>query len=213
MGKITKESNEIDTLILSPHADDEVLGAFSFLGPRTFVAYFGIEDRVNISRDERMEELKAVAKHCGFQWKVFDFPVNNYNAHQLISPIEMLTNKLQPIRLLLPVWSYNQDHRAVFQSGVTASRPHDENWFCSEVLLFEQPHNAIWSDIVNFKPNFFREININAKIDAYKLHGSQVRPHRSPEVLKALAKIRGASAGIEFAEAYQQLRRIELHSD
>jgi hypothetical protein len=48
----------------------------------------------------------------------------------------------------------------------------------------------------------FYEIDIAAKIAAYRGYKSQVRGHRSPEVVEALARLRGAQIGRPFAEGF-----------
>jgi LmbE family N-acetylglucosaminyl deacetylase len=50
--------------------------------------------------------------------------------------------------------------------------------------------------------NYFVKLNIETKLFAYNLHKSQVRGMRSPDTLKALAKLRGASINQPYAEAF-----------
>ncbi len=189
------------TLILSPHADDEVLGCHVFLRPGTTVCYFGIEERPQVSVAERRQEVAAVARHKGFAWRVFDFVVNRYAGPELIGPIEDLVNALQPCRVLIPHPSYNQDHRAVYDAAMTALRPHDRNWFVPEVLVYEEP-DTLWPHGVLVDPNYFVPLDAEDKVRTYQLHGSQVRGHRSPDLLRALACVRGAQANLKYAEAF-----------
>lgn len=196
-------------LILSPHIDDEVLGCFSFLGPDCFVLYFGVEDRPYVSREERIAELRRAADSLGFAWELLDFPVNHYRMQDLIAPVEDAINRLKPTTVLMPEPSYNQDHRAVYDAGLVATRPHDSNWFVNQVLLFEQPDSVLWFHGAPHEPNYFREIRIEPKLAAYALYTSQVRGHRSPEILQAQGRLRGANIGKPYAEAFRVKRMVE----
>lgn len=177
----------IETLILSPHVDDEVLGCFSFLGENTYVLYFGVEDRPTIPKQTRLQELGNVSFDLGFQWKILENTVNHYHPSELITPVEAAINQLRPNTVLLPEPSYNQDHRAVYEAGLIATRPHDTNWFVKNVLVFEQPHSVMWPYAESQLPTYFKEINVEKKLQIYRLYESQVRGHRSPETVKSLA--------------------------
>jgi LmbE family N-acetylglucosaminyl deacetylase len=196
-----------NVLIFSPHADDEVLGCFSFLSSTCRVIYLGIEDRPDISREERLREVRKSAQKSGFQWEALRHPVNAFKVADLIPDLETTLQRWRPDTVLLPQPSYNQDHRAVHDAAVTALRPHDRNWYVRNVLVFEQPDSILWPHGGETAPNFFRPISIEQKLHSYGLYASQVRGHRSPDLICALAKLRGAQAGQPFAEGFT-VRRI-----
>jgi LmbE family N-acetylglucosaminyl deacetylase len=196
------------TLILSPHADDEVLGCFSFLRPDCRVLYLGIEERTYVSRRARLEEVAASAKKSGFCYEALDQPVNAYQIADLIPLLENAIQEHRPETVLLPQPSYNQDHRAVHDAAWVALRPHDRNWFVPNVLVFEQPDSILWPHGRESEPNYFRAIEIEDKLHSYSLYASQVRGHRSPELVRALARIRGAQAGMAWAEGYTVKRMV-----
>ncbi|AKJ31878.1 PIG-L deacetylase family protein [Caldimonas brevitalea] len=195
-------------LIFSPHADDEVLGCFAFLSPRAHVVYFGVEDRPEVSRAQRLEEVSRSAAKSGFQWEALNHTVNAYRAHELITPMERLIERHRPHTVLLPQPSYNQDHRAVHDAAITALRPHDKNWFVRQVLVFEQPDSTLWPHGGEREPNYFRPISIEDKLHSYSLYASQVRGHRSPDLVAALARWRGAQSGQAHAEGYTVKRMV-----
>jgi len=190
------------TLIFSPHIDDEVLGCFSWLQEGTHVLIAGVESRPNIPASARLAEIKAASKRLGFTWQVLENTVNQYQSSALITPYEAAINQYKPKRVLIPEPSYNQDHRAVYDASIVATRPHDTNWFVSEVLIFEQPHSVMWRHTDQPEPNYFVEINIEDKLSAYALYASQVRGHRSPETVGAMAQLRGAQINATGAEAF-----------
>ncbi len=197
------------TLVISPHIDDEVLGCFSFLSPQTRVLYCGVEDRPSVSATERVAEMQQASDELGFKWDLLDNTVNSYQVTDLIGPIERWLNEHRPATVLVPQpSSYNQDHRAVFEAAMVATRPHDENWMVPEVLVYEQPHTMMWPVAAAVEPTVFREIDMAAKIAAYQLYESQVRGHRSPEIIEALARLRGAQIGRPYAEAFGVKRLV-----
>jgi LmbE family N-acetylglucosaminyl deacetylase len=211
MVKIVSESIS-DILVFSPHIDDEVLGCFSFLGKKSHIIYFGVEERPTVSKQQRLDELSKVADFLGFQWQLLNFTVNHYQVTDLIGPMEAALNTHKPTNVLIPEPSYNQDHRAVYDAAIVATRPHDINWFAPNILVYEQPHSVIWPHTTPNLPTYFRVINIEQKLFAYQLYESQIRGHRSPEIIKALARLRGAHICASYAEAYFVKRIVKLHS-
>jgi len=198
-----------NTLILAPHIDDEVIGCFTFLKPRTFVHCFGAEDRSYVSRGGRIAELAASATKAGFAWHVGEHECQRYDCSTLIPEIEKKINDLKPKILLIPQPDYNQDHRAVYDAAIAAMRPHDTNHLVPIVLQYEQPHSLMWPNGSTMRePNYFQVLDIEAKLQLYSLYASQVRAHRSPELLTALARLRGASIKTQFAEAFYCKRII-----
>ena len=202
---------KVDTVILAPHIDDEVLGCFSYLDERAFVHCFGAENRSYVSREERIAELQRAAGLKGFQWHVSDHSVNSYQCGPLIPELEARLNELRPATVLIPQPCYNQDHRAVYDAAMVATRPHDRNWLVPTVLLYEQPHVFIWPyGYGAFEPTYFRPIDIAAKLELYEVYASQMRGHRSPALLTALAQLRGAAINVPYAEAFFCKRKIHL---
>lgn len=196
-------------LIIAPHIDDEVLGCFSFLRLQTRVLYCGVEDRPYVSAADRIAEMQTVATELGFTWKLLENEVNRYRMVDLIAPLVNHINELRPETVLIPQpSSYNQDHRAVYEAALVATRPHDENWRPRHVLVYEQPHTVLWPTAPAIEPTVFREIDIDAKLAAYRGYESQVRGHRSPEVVAALARLRGAQINRPFAEGFGLKRWI-----
>jgi len=205
--------SDIKNLIFSPHVDDELLGCFSFLNKSTHVIETGVDEFHVVNREERLIELDKLASHCGFTYSVLDNDVNRYDLKDLIDQYEDAVNKYKPELALLPYPSYNQDHRAVYDAGLVALRHHDTNFFVNKVLVFEQPHSYIWDynhDISGaFKPNYYNPLDIEDKLFSYNLLQSQVRGHRSPEILKSLSKMRGYQSQMDYAEAFQIIRWID----
>lgn len=199
-------------LIIAPHIDDEVLGCGGILDKDSFVLHCGIEDRTTISSETRIAEIKKVQKIAKFDMKLLRGNiVNNYKVVDLIGEFEKAIKKVRPQQIYIPYPSYNQDHRAVFDAALVATRQHDTNFFVKKVLIYEQPHVFLWSHNgrKDFKPNYFVPIDINKKLKLYSLLKSQIRSFRSKDSIKALASLRGSQAQCKYAEAFQILRWVD----
>ncbi|PKV79526.1 LmbE family N-acetylglucosaminyl deacetylase [Nocardia fluminea] len=130
--------------------------------------------------------------------------------HQMALPV------LRPTVVLSPeITSYNQDHAAIARATLTALRPGPDasRWQPPLVLAYEEPADG-WSGatVAAASRNFFVELtadDLDRKIAALKLHGSQWREHphtRSEDALRGLAAVRGAQSGFAYAEAFACLR-------
>jgi hypothetical protein len=211
--EITAISGKIKNLIIAPHADDEVLGCASVLNEDSFVFYCGLDESLirpdpkhRIGIQARLEEVKRVAEYAKFKYYCYlNSKVNYYKDIEFINLFEDLINVLKPDRIFIPFPCYNQDHRAVYHASLVALRPHDKNFFVKKVIVYEEPHSVIWED-KNFKVNFFIPIDIERKLKIYHMHSSQVRGMRSPQILMAMARLRGANINCEYAEAFRILR-------
>lgn len=202
-------------LIVAPHVDDEVLGCGGILDRNSFVYYCGIDERKvspdpghRIPVEERMKELEATAQFLGFAYEVNRTSLVNFLVEQeMIAELERVIGAVQPEAIFLPHPGYNQDHRTVSNAAQVALRPHDKNFFVKRILVYEGIHDAAWS-YVPFRPNYFVPIDIERKLRAYGLQPSQVRSMRSPEMLRALARLRGAACNAEYAESFEVLRWV-----
>jgi len=208
--------NKIKDLIIAPHADDEVLGCGGILNKDSFVYYCGVDESLlptdlkhRVSMDKRLSEVKAAGNYLGFRWDWnVNSRVNNYKEIEFIKVFEDLINDLKPDRIFIPFPSYNQDHKVIYNAVRIALRPHDKNHFVKKVLVYEQPHVILWEDKLP-QVNYFVPIDIEKKIEAYKCHKSQVRKMRSNELIKSIAKIRGAQSNCKYAEGFIVKRWVE----
>lgn len=204
-------------LIISPHIDDEVLGCFSAIGEDTHILYCGCDEshikfewvKNRPSFNQRISELENLAKEFRFSYDIKDHRINKYIVTDLIPDFENVINRIQPDEIYIPVPSYNQDHRSVYDAALTALRPHDVNHFVKRVLVYEQIQDLWNHNGHDFKPQYFRSLDINEKIRAYEILESQVRSFRSPEMLRNLASIRGIQANVLHAEAFEILRWVQ----
>lgn len=109
----------------------------------------------------------------------------------------------------------NIDHQVVHHAVVTACRPSPEHPV-KELLFFEVPSSTEWRPAGSaepFIPNWFVDISttLARKLQALEVYESELRafPHpRSLKAVNALATWRGATAGVEAAEAFVLGRKL-----
>jgi N-acetylglucosamine malate deacetylase 1 len=107
----------------------------------------------------------------------------------------------------------NIDHQITHQAVMTACRPMPGSTV-KAIYAFEVPSSTEWASDQSFRPSYFVDISstLDKKMEALKAYDEEMRdfPHpRSYEAVEALAKWRGASVGLQAAEAFMTLRRIE----
>ena len=109
----------------------------------------------------------------------------------------------------------NIDHRIVYESTITAFRPQPyEKW--DEIRTFEVPSATDYgSNLLGtiFEPNLFVDITstFSKKLAAIKLYDEEIReePHsRSIGGIENLAKYRGYQVGLDYAEAFNIVKKI-----
>ena len=218
-------------LVVAAHPDDEVLGCGGTLIKlskkkcKIFTLFFtdGVSARKNkISKKagERKRNALDSLKIMGVrQSKFLSYPDNGLDSVPLIKivkEIEKIIKKFKPDTIITHSnVDLNIDHEIVSRAVVTASRPKPK--FCvKNILLFETLSSTEWNFNLkkkSFNPNYFVDItqHIDRKIKAAKAYKNEINswPHpRSVKGIKNLAKFRGQSVGLNFAEAFYLLRRV-----
>jgi len=218
-------------LIVAAHPDDELLGAGA-----TAIARAKAGDSVHVlilgqgalSREGSaqsdvhalQDSAKAAASSAGFASVSFaTFPDNAFDSVPLLDitkEVEKHLAKLKPdVVYTHHEHDLNVDHRLTFQAVLTASRPCNEN-APAELLTFETLSSTEWQskDHKQFAPTIYVDVakTLDAKIEALGAYESEMRayPHsRSNEGVRILAQYRGLESGLEAAEAFQLVRKIE----
>jgi LmbE family N-acetylglucosaminyl deacetylase len=108
----------------------------------------------------------------------------------------------------------NVDHCLAYRATLPAVRP-ISNSKLKAVYSFEVLSSTEWSPSNLFTPTSFFDIteSIDQKITAFSAYEEEMRepPHsRSEEVIRSLARFRGAQAGVAFAEGFQLIRSVNL---
>jgi len=111
---------------------------------------------------------------------------------------------------------YNWDHRIAFDVTLMACRPNVGDNFPKKIYSYEvlsSTERSFQNNVNIFAPNVFENIKdtIDFKKQAMSCYKTESRkyPHpRSPEAIEYLARKRGGEVGLEFAEAFQLIRKI-----
>lgn len=132
----------------------------------------------------------------------------------LVKEIEGHIRDFQPSRLMTH-WSEdtNVDHGIAHRAVIAATRPIGLP-FLKRILAFEVLSSSEWNTTTAFPANAFVDITsqIERKLEAMAAYGDEMRepPHpRSAEVIRGLARFRGAQAGLAYAEAFSLMRSLE----
>tara|TARA_A100001388_G_scaffold277120_1_gene266959 strand:- start:1455 stop:2144 length:690 start_codon:yes stop_codon:yes gene_type:complete len=226
-----KDKNQ-NVLIIVAHTDDETLGMGGTIcrhideGDNVFAVSMtdGISSRKEYKKKAAIDRniaSKKASSELGFNWiKQESYPDNELDSISLIRvvrSIEEVKRKVNPkIIYTHSSADLNIDHRIVNQATLTAFRPKsNEEWI--EIRAFEIPsstdygHKSITS---TFYPNLYIDITkfFNMKIKALKNYEEEMlsTPNsRSFEGIQNLAKYRGNQVGLEYAESFEILRKID----
>lgn len=219
-------------LVIAPHADDEVLGCGATLakhkakGDEVYAivatnAHIGAPELFSAKSIESVRnEALAAHKILGVNETVFlDFPapaLDAYPSYKLSIAISDIIRKYQPTHIYLPhPGDIHLDHTSVYRASLVAARPQG-NYSIKYIYCYETLSETEWSPMQGdnfFKPNHFVDVSeyFDKKLAAIKCFQSQLKgfPHsRSLEALRYLAGYRGATVGVQKAEAFEVERQI-----
>ena len=216
-------------LVIAPHPDDEVLGCGG-----TMIKHVSEGDEVYLcvvtkayppewpedEIRERRDEVLKVNNILGTKKTYFlDLPtvkLDTIPQKELNEAIAKVINKLQPEIVYIPHGGdVNSDHRLVFEAAMVAIRPRPA-LAIRKVLCYETLSETEWAAPLAenaFMPNLYVDISgvLATKLKAMSEYKSELKefPHpRSLEAISALAKIRGATIGVEAAEGFMLIREI-----
>lgn len=217
-------------LVVAAHADDEVLGCGGTIakhidnGDKVIVMFMtdGVSSRCsNLSDDseERASASQLAMSVLGvMDVRQLSFPDNKMDTVPLlevVKSIEKIINQVNPETVYTHFANdLNVDHQVTHKAVMTACRP--QSWSSvKKILSFEVLSSTEWNShsLSSFKPQYIVNITEywSKKIEALKCYQEEMRafPHsRSYECVEALAMVRGATNGFEFAESFYVERII-----
>ena len=219
-------------LVVVAHPDDETFGAggalakFCNQGYSVYAISFtnGVGARESSAKDSITKRSKAAelaASELGFKWAFRgDFPDNALDTVSLLELVKIIEETKDAVKPSI-IFTHspsdlNVDHRVVATAALTAFRPVPNEIF-TEILAMEIPSATDFGSSFffgNFSPNYY--INVEStwerKTKALEKYQDELResPHsRSKSGIHALAVLRGHQVGIELAEAFQLIRKVE----
>ena len=213
-------------LILSPHADDEILGCGGFISKYSKQNYHinvlvltnANKGAPEIYTPKEIKELRIESKiannFIGTKQLFFeDLPainLNNYPVYKITNIIDKYIVDINPEIVLIPSPNdIHDDHKIIFKAAKVAMRPNKISNL-RKILSYEVLSETEWNeDGKSFNPNYFvrlKKSDIDNKVKAFLKYKSQVKklPHpRSKEAIVNLSRVRGGQAFVEYAEAFK----------
>jgi LmbE family N-acetylglucosaminyl deacetylase len=217
-----------NVLVVAVHPDDETLGCGGTLlrhkkeGDNTsWLIVTSMKEEQGYSRKQiaaRQKQIEQVAQHYSFSEVLnLDIPagrVDDMSTADLVEMCAQVITKAQPTVLYLPfMFDVHSDHRSTFHAIYSATK-----WFrhpsIQRIYLMETQSEtdfAIGTHGQVFVPNYFVDISncLKDKIKIAALYESEFKDHpfpRSSRNIEALASVRGATSGFEYAEAFQLIK-------
>ena len=221
-------------LAIAAHPDDEILGCGGTLARHAAegdTVHVLIVAEGATARDARRDPpgreqdlaaLRAAASRAAAalgagEPHMLGLPDNRLDSLPLldvIKPIEAVVEAVEPeIVYTHHTGDLNVDHRIVHQATVTACRPLPGSPVRA-IYAFETVSSTEWQSGGDpFRPQRWVDIEqyLDSKRRALEAYEAEMRPFphaRSFEAIDALARVRGAAAGLKAAECFMVVREV-----
>jgi len=217
-------------LVIAPHPDDETLGCGG-----TLLKHIAAGDSVSwlvVTRghepqwsrqvlDSKEKEIASVAEAYKFEGLLrLNHPTTRMDS---LPQDEVIASFSKAIETASPDFIYlnhagdvHTDHRIIFESVMSAIKPFNSpRHGIKRILSYETPSStdAAPTSFTPFQPTVFSDITrfIDRKLEIMSLYETELQPYplpRSLDSLKALARYRGATIGVEYAESFMLVREV-----
>ncbi len=218
-------------VVISAHPDDEILGVGGTLlkhkknGDKIYwLITTNIFENQGFSKQRissRQKEIKKISEALSVE-KVFmlNYPTMSLSTSTLIEMVPKISKifiEIEPeIVYCLNRSDAHSDHRITFDAVMACTKSFRYP-FIKQVLMYECISETEFAPQVPekvFTPNYFVDISsfLEEKMNLMKIYESELGKHPFPRSLKnieALATFRGASVGVEYAEAFQLIKYID----
>jgi LmbE family N-acetylglucosaminyl deacetylase len=219
-----------NVIVIAPHPDDETLGCGGTLLRHCQEGDFihwavvtGMHAAAGFTAERiaaREREITRVAGRYGFHSvHCLDFPTTGLDTipvGTMVTALKELFLKVVPEVVYAPYpGDVHTDHRITFDATASCSK-----WFrqssIKRVLAYEtlsETEFCIDPERPGFRPNVFIDISgyLEQKLEILTLYDGEIGEFpfpRSFEAVKALAALRGATAGCKAAEAFMLLKEV-----
>lgn len=216
--------------IITPHPDDETLGCGGTILKHKadgdsvhWLIITGMTEKQGFSPQvikQRQNEIESIARMYGFDtiynlnlptMRLDEIPLGN-----TINKISKVLLEVKPHILYLPNRSdVHSDHRIVFHAAWSCCKTFRLP-FIRKILMYEIPSETDFAPALPesaFFPNIFSDISqyLEKKIEIMRIYRGEMKEHpfpRSEQNIRSLATVRGATAGVQYAEAFMLLREV-----
>jgi LmbE family N-acetylglucosaminyl deacetylase len=218
-------------LVIAPHPDDETLGCGgSLLKHKSngdslswLVATRGHEPQWSAEVLEQKErEIGAVTAAYGFDNTFrLDFPtikLDRVPIEEIIVAIRAAITGSKPDCVYVNHFGdVHSDHRVLFEATMSVLKPfYSGKHGVKRVLsyeVFSSTDAAPFNPARAFVPNVFNDVTefLEHKLEIMALYESELQASPLPRALdslRALARVRGATIGVEYAESFMLVREV-----
>lgn len=219
-------------VIVSAHPDDEILGAGGTLIKHRdqgdsihWLIVTNIFEHQGFSKEriaERQQEIDTVAEKLKVKEVCkLDYPTMSLSGSSLSTMILKISDFFRQVEpeviYCLNRSDAHSDHRIVFDAVMACTKSFRYP-FIREVMMYECLSETEFAPSLPekvFQPNCYIDISdgMEEKIELMKVYASELGEHpfpRSEKNIRALATFRGASAGMDFAEAFQIIKSLRF---
>ncbi len=203
-------------LVISPHADDEILGCGGYLasqrdqGAEIHIVYATIGIKGDTLKDsDRADEAARVCRRLHASHQVLienaDGELDMVPTRFFVSEFDAIFDDFKPDELFINYPSWHQDHKKVYDSATAALR-FRQGFMPPFVVLYEYPF--ILNQIVHIGGGlWYHDIteSLDEKITLFALYQSQIKSDPSPlnpNGVRQLAMVRGTECGVQYAELF-----------
>jgi len=218
-------------LVIAPHPDDETLGCGGSLLKHKangdslswLIATRGHEPQWSAELLERKEqEIAKVSAAYGFENTFrLNFPaikLDTIPLDEIIVAIrDAVTDSKPDVVYLNHFGDVHSDHRVVFEATMSVLKPfYSGKHGVKKILSYEvlsSTDAAPLNPARAFVPNLFSDVTDfwEKKLEIMALYESELQEYPLPRALdslRALGRVRGATIGAEFAEAFMLVREV-----
>lgn len=214
-------------LVISPHPDDEVLGAGGLLvkakkkGFKTKVLTLSTnfpepitKERLEISLKESKKAHKILKVDKSVYFNIPTLTFSSQNIPNLTSRISKEISNFKPDIVIIPFPDRHQDHKIAFDLSMTVTRPKGVSKNIKIVACMEIP-SATYYSAPSIEPNFYPNWNIDISdtikqkakaLTEYQSTLSKSESARSTKSIYSLALFRGSQVNLNYAESFYIIR-------
>lgn len=221
----------MNVVVIAAHPDDETLGVGG-----TMLKHISNHDNVywliatNMLESEgfsleqikkRQDEIDRAGKMLGVsgieKLNFASMSLTDNSLNELIPKISQYFNQVKPdVIYVMNRSDAHSDHRILFDAVMACTKSFRYP-FIKKVLMYECISETEFAPALPekaFIPNYYVDITgfLNKKLEIMEIYESEVSEHPFPRSLRniaALATFRGASVGVEYAEAFQLIKFID----
>lgn len=218
------------TLIIAPHADDEVIGCGGIIrrliksGCSVSVIIVTVGDirfyhsNKVVTQQERTNEFFRAMESLGVtDYKIliggYDGELDTLPIKDVVSVLDRSLIEYKPSAVLIPYPSFHQDHKVVFDASFAALRPSPITDQIKLIAVYEYPfiHWELEDKVRGGSFYVCIDDEIEDKLKAFDHYESQIRNNKcliTPEAITLWARRRGLESRVEYAEMLRVIKGV-----